>query len=207
MSEIGNFVRLQRKLRKWTLQELAGRCSLSVGFLSQLERGLSSPSIISLNIICRVFEIPLSHLASYTNPKSVSLQTKSISEISKQDERPNIHISDGSIKYQFLSGEFPRRKFEILIGEIPPNYSYPLIAHEGEEFGYILEGKLRLQIGETQQDLGIGDCYHFMGTTPHTYGTNGGESARILWVQTMKYAGWRFTNPESGEEIRKRKGR
>ena len=207
MSEIGNFIRSQRRLRKWTLQELAGRCNLSVSFLSQMERGLSSPSIISVNAICRALEIPLSHLVGFNESKDNALPTGSAFEISKVGHWPNIQISSVSIKYQFLSGDFPRRLFEILIGEIPPQYQYPLFAHEGEEFGYVLEGNLRLKIGEECHELGVGDSYHFMATAPHGYETNGEESAKILWVQTMKYAGWRFTNPESGEETRKRKAR
>lgn len=191
LSEIGRFIRAQRKLRGWTLQELANCCNLSLSFLSQVERGLSSPSIISLNAICRALEIPLSNLISYGNSKNDSLSAASDSEISKADQGPNIQMSSGSIKYQFLSGNFPGRQFEILIGEIPPNYHYPLAAHEGEEFGYVLEGTLVFKIREESHELSPGDSYHFMATTPHGYETDGEKSARILWVQTLKYAGWR----------------
>jgi len=192
MTEIGKFIRLQRRLRSWTLQELAGRCNLSVGFLSQVERGISSLSILSLNTICEAFEIPISSLyANFAEPSNERRASEAASEITKVDERPDIQISDGSIKYQFLSGEFPGRKFEILIGEIPPYYHYPPAAHEGEEFGYVLEGKLLLSKGQQTHQLGPGDSYHFLAATPHGYEAANGESAKVLWVQTLKYSTWR----------------
>lgn len=193
MTEIGKFIRSQRRLRGWTLQELAGRCNLSVGFLSQVERGISSLSILSLNTICEAFEIPISNLyANFAGPSNnEEASSEPATEIMKVDERPNIQISDGSIKYQFLSGEFPGRKFEILIGEIPPYYHYPPAAHEGEEFGYVLEGKLSFTIDKKAHQLGRGDSYHFLGTTPHGYEAANGEAARVLWVQTLKYSKWR----------------
>ena len=190
MTGIGKFIRSQRKLRAWTLQELAGRCNLSVGFLSQVERGISSLSILSLNAICEAFEIPISDLyANFAGPSDEGGTSEGASEIMKVDERSNIQISAGSIRYQFLSGEFPERKFEIVIGEIPPYYDYPLAAHEGEEFGYVLEGKLLFTIGkQAHQLLGPGDSYHFLATTPHGYEAANGEAAKILWVQTLKYS-------------------
>jgi len=192
MTEIGRFIRSQRRLRSWTLQELAGRCNLSVGFLSQVERGISSLSILSLNAICEAFEIPISDLyANFAEPSNEGGASEAASEIMKVDERSDIQISDGSIKYQFLSGEFPGRKFEILIGEIPPYYHYPPAAHEGEEFGYVLEGKLSFTIDKKTHQLGPGDSYHFLATTPHGYEAADGEAARILWVQTLKYSTWR----------------
>jgi quercetin dioxygenase-like cupin family protein len=79
--------------------------------------------------------------------------------------------------------------FEILIGELPPNYHYPPVAHEGEEFGFVLEGRLALRVGEESYELGPGDSYHFLATVPHGYETDEQETARVLWVQTLKYSG------------------
>ena len=192
MGEIGSFIRSQRKLRGWTLQELAERTNLSVGFLSQVERGISSLSILSLNTICEVMEIPLFDLFnSYNKSQAASSASQASSKIVKIDERPNIQISSGSIKYQFLSGEFPGRQFEILIGEIPSNYHYPPAAHGGEEFGYILQGKLLLKIAEDAHELSPGDSYHFLATTPHGYEAGDPEGVKVLWVQSLKYETWR----------------
>jgi len=194
MVDVGNFLRLLRTHRGWTLRDLSERCNLSVSFLSQVERGLSSLSITSLDAICEALGISLSDLfLNYKNTEdAVSLSVKP-TEIIKATERPYIQISSASIKYQFLSGEFPERLFEILIGEIPPNYHYPPVAHGGEEFGYVLEGYLKLKIGEEIYELGPSDSYHFLATTPHGYETDEQGGAKVLWVQTLKYSGLPFS--------------
>ncbi len=194
MVDVGNFLRLLRTHRGWTLRDLSERCTLSVSFLSQVERGLSSLSITSLDAICEALGISLSDLfLNYKNTEdAVSLSVKP-TEIIKATERPYIQISSASIKYQFLSGEFPERLFEILIGEIPPNYHYPPVVHGGEEFGYVLEGYLKLKIGQEIYELGPSDSYHFLATTPHGYETDEQGGAKVLWVQTLKYSGLPFS--------------
>ena len=193
MADVGNIIRLVRTHRGWTLRDLSERCNLSVSFLSQVERGLSSLSITSLDAICGALGVSLSELFSkYENTEDSHSVSAGSSEIIKVADRPCIQISSASIKYQFLSGEFPERLFEILIGEIPPNYHYPPVPHEGEEFGFVLEGRLKLKIGKEIYGLGVGDSYHFLATTPHGYETDEQGGARVLWVQTLKYSGIPF---------------
>jgi len=197
MSEIGNFLRQQRLLHKWTLKELAKHTGLSVSFLSQVERGISSPSILSLNAISKAMGIPLFVARVYFEQTNDDRSSNGVSgdfsakEISTIEERADVQISSGSIKYQFLSGEFPGRQFEILTGEIPGNYHSPSTAHEGEEFGYVLEGELLLTIEDETYKLKTGDSYHFLATKRHAYEAASPDGVRILWVQTMKYFKWR----------------
>ena len=193
VEEVGNLIRSVRKHRGWTLRDLSGRCNLSVGFLSQVERGLSSLGITSLNAICNALGISLSEFFTKceNSKEALSLPAKP-TEVIKAADRPYIQISSTSIKYQFLSGEFPGRLFEIMIGEFPPHYHYPPVPHEGEEFGFVLEGRLKLKIGKEIYDLGVGDSYHFLATTPHGYETDEQGGARVLWVQTLKYSGIPF---------------
>jgi len=109
-------------------------------------------------------------------------------EITKGDNQSYINLSDTSIKYRFLSGGFPGRQFEVLIGEMSPGYHNPPTSHEGEEFGYILEGFVELAIGEEAYSLGPGDSYHVVASTPHGCKTRDEGSAKVLWVQTARYA-------------------
>ena len=190
MIDVGKFIRSLRTSRKWTLRDLSQRCNLSVSFLSQVERGLSSLTITSLDAICEALGVSLSDLFSKYADSEIdpSLLAES-PEIVKATDRPYIQMSSASIKYQFLSGQFPERLFEILIGEIPPSYHYPPVVHKGEEFGFVLEGRLTLKVGEESYELGPGDSYHFLATVPHGYETDEQGTARILWVQTLKYSG------------------
>ena len=194
MIDVGQFIRSLRTSQGWTLRELSQRCNLSVSFLSQVERGLSSLTITSLDAICEALGVSLSDLFSkYTNSEIGPSLLPESPEIVKATDRPYIQMSSASIKYQFLSGQFPERLFEILIGEIPPNYHYPPIVHEGEEFGFVLEGRLTLTVGEENFELGPGDSYHFLATAPHGYETDEQGTAKVLWVQTLKYSGLPFS--------------
>jgi transcriptional regulator with XRE-family HTH domain len=188
MEPVGQRIRDLRAEKGWTLKELAEKCNLSTSFLSQVERGLSSVSITSLHVICQALGMTLGDFfrqlgesGSQPDPERQTI------EVMKAKDQRAINLSEASIKYRFLSREFPGRQFEIMLGEIPPGYFYPPFPHEGEEFGYVLEGQLRLTIGEEMYALGPGDSYHFAASTPHGYQAEGNTAVRILWVQTLKY--------------------
>jgi transcriptional regulator with XRE-family HTH domain len=188
MESVGQRIRDLRAKKGWTLKQLASKCELSTSFLSQVERGLSSVSITSLHIICQALGMSLGEFFRQLGDGAGSpdLGLRTIQVMKAQDQRA-INLSEASIKYRFLSREFPGRQFEIMLGEIPPGYFYPPFPHEGEEFGYVLEGQLRLTVGEETFALGPGDSYHFAASAPHGYQAEGSSPVRILWVQTLKY--------------------
>jgi len=187
--ELGSRIRTLRQRKGLTLKDLSRQCELSVSFLSQIERGLSSFSIPSLRAICLALNVSLPDLLVLSDgPGMAFLADPRAPEITKGDNQAYINLSDTSIKYRFLSGGFPGRQFEVLIGEMSPGYHNPPTSHEGEEFGYILEGFVKLAIGEEVHSLGPGDSYHIVASTPHGYKTRDEGSAKVLWVQTAKYA-------------------
>jgi len=108
------------------------------------------------------------------------------SSITKADNQSYVSLSDASVKYRFLSAGFPGRRFEAVIGELAAeSHSEPHV-HEGEEFGYVLEGEITLTSGEKFHQLGPGDSYHLLASTPHAC-TAGKSGAKILWLQTARY--------------------
>ena len=195
MKEIGQRIRELRRARGLTLEEVAGRCGLSVSFLSQVERGISSPSIVSLYAICEVLGVPVTEVLADAG--------RSPSTVTKAADQPLIRIANSAVSYRYLSGAFPNRVIEVLIGEFPPNYRHPLAPHEGEEFGYVLEGHILLRIGEKEYPLGPGDSYHFLATIPHGYETSSEGSAKVLWAITQKFIEW---HAEAREEAFKTSG-
>ncbi len=178
MQELGQRIREFRQRKGWTLEDLSSRCGLSVSFLSQVERGLSSLSIVSLYAICEALGIPVPEILT---------DSKRPSTVNKAGSEPTVHIPNSSISYRWLSGGFPGRAIEVLVGEFPPNYRHPLTPHGGEEFGYVLEGHLTLKIGENEYLLGPGDSFHFLATIPHGYETSAEEEAKVLMVTTQKF--------------------
>jgi len=178
MQEVGQRIREFRQRKGWTLEDLSSRCGLSVSFLSQVERGLSSLSISSLQAICKAMEIPLTYF--FAAPSGNSLVLKA------GRPRSRLRIEDSGVTYNVLSGPMSERMLEALVAEFPPNYRHPLITHPGEEFGYVLEGKIELQIEDEKFVLEPGDSFHIFSSQPHTIRNLSPSPAKILWVLTQK---------------------
>jgi len=178
MDGIGNQIRGLRKRRGWTLSEMSERSGLSVSFLSQVERELFSLSISSLKAICDALDLPLSRFFALSGNSSVVL---------KAGERRRLHIEGSEVTYISLSGPLSERVLEPIIGEFPPHYDHPLITHRGEEFGYILEGSLILQIRDREYHLEPGDSFHLLSTEPHSIRNQNASLAKVLWILTQKF--------------------
>ena len=176
--KLGGSIRDLRQKRRWTLEELSSRCKLSVSFLSQVERGLSSLSISSLSAICEALDVPVSHF--FAAPTNGPLVLKAGSP------RSRIYLEDSQVTYSLLSGSMSDRVLEALIAEYPPHYDPPLITHEGEEFGYVLEGEVLLQVEDKKETLEPGDSFHIFSSQAHTIRNSTDHPAKILWVQTQK---------------------
>ena len=188
MVSLGVRIRDLRKAQDLSLAQLAKRCGCSTSFLSQLERGLSSISIPVLGTVCDALSVSLSQFFSGLEADDDEGAVKDpLSSVLRVSEQAGINLSKAAIKYRFLTRDLPLRGFDIVVGEIPSGYVYPPAAHDGEEFGYILEGRLRLWIEDRDVDLGPGDSYHVVSTSPHGYQALGSESVKVLWVQTVQH--------------------
>ena len=187
MNSLGTRIRDLRKARGLSLARLAAECGCSQSFLSQLERGLSSVSIPVLETICGALSVSLTDFFAAVEGDSPSRSLSDpLSTVIRVQEQVAVNLSKGAIKYRFLTRDLPERGFDIVIGEIPAGYLYPPASHAGEEFGYLLEGRLRLWIEDQEYDLESGDSYHVVSTSPHGYEALGDASVKILWVQTVQ---------------------
>jgi transcriptional regulator with XRE-family HTH domain len=184
MPDVGRKIRELRRAKEWTLDELSSRSGLSAGFLSQVERGLSSLSIVSLERVCDALGVSLSELlgAEQARPEGDSESCKVVAA----SRQWIVRIPDSAISYRHLTARLPRCPFEVLINEFPKDYYHPSTQHRGEEFGYVLEGTLSLVAGEETHHLDAGDCYYLSPMESHTYST-GGEPARVLVISTEKF--------------------
>jgi quercetin dioxygenase-like cupin family protein len=109
-------------------------------------------------------------------------------KVVRAKEREPFRFEGSPIIYSLLSTRFPERVLESLLVTIEPqDGSLPADeyrAHPGEEFGYVLEGTLRLWIGEERYDLLPGDSIHFLATVKHRLENPGTEAVTALWVLT-----------------------
>ncbi len=160
------------------MSRLAERSGLSVSFLSQVERGLSSLSISSLNAVAEALGVPLSDFFMVTYNPSV---------VTRARDRGQFKIERSEIAYSTLSGPLKNKTLEPLLVEVPPRYEgTPPFAHKGEEFAYVLDGSITLTIQGRDYQLEPGDSIHFASEVPHTYRNNNATPAKVIWVLTPR---------------------
>ncbi|GAA0123152.1 MAG: cupin domain-containing protein [Clostridium argentinense] len=174
---IGNKIKELRSNKKMTLRELSEGTGLSIGFLSQLERGLTSIATDSLMKIAEVLNVDLNYF--FSNPKR---KTKIIL---RNYEKEVFRIDNGMfINYNLSTDCHDKELLPRLIEVLPNNTEEDLTQymHEGEEFIYVLEGTLTLFINSEQYDLYPGDSAHYHSSVMHTYANYTNKIVRILEV-------------------------
>lgn len=175
-AQIGPLIRSLRKRMGLTLQGLSDRAGVSVGHLSQIERGNSAPTLATLAQIAQAFDVGLEYFV--TTPKPSDCLTRA-------DERPRFSLSDDGVKYETLGAVFPGAELSSYILHCPPGFTSEVAQHEGEEFLYILEGEIEQTLGDEVMTLRAGDSMHFQGSTPHLWRNITSAPARILWLGTL----------------------
>lgn len=179
-SLIGNKLREHRKELKLSMKEVAEVAGLSIGFISQVERGLTAPSLSSLSSIAKVLNTDISTFLSQPEGKSSFTRNK---------DRAVYTLSHKGLQYERLSASFPRSVLNSVIMHEMPGHRLESIKHEGEEFFFILEGAITVYIEEEENILEAGDSIHFDSMREHSVWNHTDNSTTILHVCTMDIFG------------------
>jgi len=183
MDDIGARIRAARKAKGWTLDALASVSGLSTGFLSQVERDLTTLSIVSLSAICKELSVPIESLFSSDRP--IAAEHSAVTGV---DQQLHIQIGGSPITYRYLSGQLPVAPIqELLIAEFPPQCDQQHSSHEGQELGYVLRGSLVLRVQDDEHELTVGDSYVVEASQPHGYRTSELEGADVLMAVTQRF--------------------
>lgn len=146
---------------------MATRTGLSIGFLSQMERGLSSPTLRALTSLADAMQV---NLAEIVRGPTAAQPTAPV--ITRVGERSSISLwKSGIRKHALASGGAASSAFSFTLLEFEPHASSgeELYTHQGEEAGYVLQGRLKLVVGETQWTLTTGDSFQFSSELPHRF--------------------------------------
>ena len=175
---LGIRLRQLRKSKRRSLKEIAADAQVSESFLSQVERGLTSPSIASLRRICTALGENMGALFAEEFDTG-----RSDERLVRVSDRRRIFRPDGSADYLLT----PRiaRHLEIHHNIIAPGRTSgpEPYTHEGEEeCVHVLEGELRLQWDRTTYDLRAGDAILIDPKIEHSFANVTDESAVVLWI-------------------------
>lgn len=173
---LGNDVRGLRKSRNLTLNELALKIGRSVGFLSQVERGLSSPSIDDLRAISAALEVPTSWF--FTNE---SQSDDELGLIVRANARRALGTPETGIVEELLSPDLGG-SFEMFRSVFQPGAEMKSdILRETEEAGYVVSGVFEIWIDDTHFTLNPGDSFRF-DHKPYRWKNAGDVPAVVVWV-------------------------
>ena len=151
-TDIGNKIRELRNLKGLTQEELADRCELSKGFISQLENDLTSPSIATLIDILQCLGTDLKHFFNDADDKQIVFRDEDFFE--KID-------SDLHNKIEWIIPNAQKNMMEpIRVTLEPDGATYPDQPHEGEEFGYVLFGSITIVIGNRSMKAKKGETFY-----------------------------------------------
>ena len=173
--EIGVKIKQLRLQRGLTQEELAARTELTKGFISQLERDLTSPSIATLVDILAALG---TDVAGFFRESQEEQVVYSADDMFVKEE------ADGST-IQWLVTNAQKNALEPILVTIPAGLSLAEDdPHEGEEFGYVLSGSVTLVLGTKRYRVKKGGSFYFRPTRVHYLINNGKIESRVLWVST-----------------------
>jgi transcriptional regulator with XRE-family HTH domain len=173
-------LRNRRKELKLTLKDVAEKSGLSFSFISQIERGLTMPSLTSLIALSRALDISINHFLE--QPSGGSADTR-------HNRRVAYGLGPNSATYERLSSKFPGSVLNSALITEPPGRRTEPMSHEGEEFIFMVEGALTLEIEGEVYVLEQGDSLHFPSTRTHTTWNHTDRAAVMLHTCTMEYFG------------------
>ena len=177
MEQIGEKIKRLRLQRGLTQEELADRCELSKGFISLVERNLTSPSIATLEDILASLGSDLSAFFARTGDERVVFGDDDICV--KED----VEGLKGHIRWLVPTAQ--KNSMEPILLELEPGGETSVMPpHEGEEFGYVLAGRITLCTGKREYVVKTGGSFCIHPSTTHSLANHGKTRAKVLWVST-----------------------
>ena len=174
---LGLQIRKKREQKRITLNKAAKEMNISSSFLSQIERGLVSPSISTLMTIASYLDTPIGFLLN----ENITKENLSITRKS-QNKHPVI-IGKG-VKFHILSPS--NSNLEFMYDEFEKNATTgdKYYQHDGEECGIVIEGKLEVDLRGKKVILNEGDSIWFLSSIPHKMKNLSNKKTVTIWVDT-----------------------
>ena len=172
--DLGKKIKQMRNQKGLTQEELADRCELTKGYISQLENNLNSPSIATLTDILSALGSDLSTFFHEEEEEKIVFQKDEF--IEKDSE---------GVLWHWLIPNAQKNMMEPVLVELAEGVSTNVdVPHDGEEFGYVLEGKIAVTLGNKHHVCKKGEAFYYLAAKPHGIANKGKGKARFLWIST-----------------------
>ncbi len=172
--EIGAKIKRLRLQLNLSQTELADRCELTKGYISQLENDLTSPSISTLIDILAALGTDLAAFFKKEDDARVVFHAEEF--IEKQD---------GGMSLKWIIPNAQKNEMEPVLVELAEGAAtaddFP---HNGEEFGFVLEGKIIIELGSARYTCKKGEAFYYAADKSHKIVNGGKSTAKFIWVST-----------------------
>lgn len=181
---VGQRLRGLRRARGLSLEAMAASTGLSIGFISQIERGLSSPSLRVLALLADTLNIGIGGLfepAAQDEPDPDPI-------VVFRKDRPELQLWRAGITKQLLTPTGGTQGMSLFHMVLKPGASTgeDSFSHEGEEAGLVLAGRLTLVVEARTLHLAEGDSFRFESRRPHRFSNpDAREPTVVLWVNVL----------------------
>jgi len=186
IKSLGKKIRIIRRQKKIRLRELSSETKLSIGALSQIERGIMRPSLSSMILIAHSLQTPM---GDFFDPAESIFHKNPNGFFIKKGKEKLIHSSKGV--HTYLLYHDPHFGVEIVKNVFEPSATtgQKKYQHEGEEWGMVLKGLLKVELEDEIYILNEGDSIHFKSNIPHRHiNISNGKTVQIwfnsppLWI-------------------------
>jgi len=171
---LGGGIRSARLRQSMTLAQLAERADLSPSALSQIERGVTDPSIGSLRRIASALQVPFFQFL---------VEPESPDPVVRRDQRRTIRFPNRTMQYQLITPNL-RGPFEVLAMDLAPGAASgdEALGHDSEECMLILRGNVQVEVAGVAHALATGDSISIQRNAPHRVVNQGESSAEVLMI-------------------------
>lgn len=179
---LGMQLRSLRKAKQMSLVQVAEAAGISIGMVSQIERGLASPSIKSLRKLSDALGVPVGW---FFHPQTGGRQSE-LATIVRREDRRQIRLSTAAthdlVAMELLTPDLSG-EIELLLLTLEPGFdSGPPHRHRGEEAGIVIAGALELWVGDNRFVVNQGDSFRFSSGDPHRYLNASDRTTQVVWA-------------------------
>lgn len=181
-SDLGIRLKELRLRRGITLAQLAKQTALSIGSLSQVERGLVSPTIRTIYSVSTALGVSPAWII---DPNGASDHNPDGNYITRASQRRRILDSNGVVKY--LATPELQQRYKGFVVKLQPNGTSgeEQYTHAGNEIGFVLSGSLVLEIENKSYRLNQGDTFAFPSSLSHRFYNDSPAETNVFWINSL----------------------
>jgi len=175
--DIGKKIKEFREEKNLNIKQLAEIVECTPSLISQLERGKADPSISMLKRIAEALNVNIvDFFMKRANNDDI---------VMRENSRIVIQLNRWDAKIQSLVRNTANKKMQPFYTVIKPGGgSHGMYSHDGEEFGYVVQGEMDLMLDNKLHKIRKDEIFYFSSAVPHDWGNSGTEDVVVIWVIT-----------------------